>query len=123
MLPRGARPEGQADHTQATILEPQEEGGVDAPKPRDPGLWSLALAICFQPRSVSGSVVSDSLQPYGLQPARLLCPWSSPGKNTGVSCHALLQRIFLTQVSEPRFLSPELAGIFFTTSTTWEAQY
>jgi len=24
------------------------------------------------------------LQPYGLQPARLLCPWDSPGKNTGV---------------------------------------
>ena len=37
------------------------------------------------------SVVSDSLRPYGLQPARLLCPWNSPGKNTGVGCHALLQ--------------------------------
>ena len=33
----------------------------------------------------------------GLKPARLLCPWSSPGKNTGVGCHALLQGIFLTQ--------------------------
>ena len=30
-------------------------------------------------------------------PARLLCPWDSPGKNTGVDCHALLQGIFLTQ--------------------------
>ena len=30
-------------------------------------------------------------------PARLLCPWDSPGKNTGVGCHALLQGIFLTQ--------------------------
>ena len=29
--------------------------------------------------------------------ARLLCPWDSPGKNTGVGCHALLQGIFLTQ--------------------------
>ena len=37
------------------------------------------------------SVVSDSVQPYGLQPARLLCPWESPDKNTGVGCHALLQ--------------------------------
>ena len=37
------------------------------------------------------SVVSDSLRPYGLQPARLLCPWDSPGKNTGVGCHFLLQ--------------------------------
>ena len=36
-------------------------------------------------------VVSDSLWPHGLQPARLLCPWDSPGKNTGVACHALFQ--------------------------------
>ena len=42
-------------------------------------------------------VVSDSLQPYGRQPTRLLCPWGSPGKSTGVGCHALLQGIFLTQ--------------------------
>ena len=37
------------------------------------------------------SVVSDSLRPYGLKPARLLCPWNFPGKNAGVGCHALLQ--------------------------------
>ena len=41
--------------------------------------------------------MSDSLQPYGLQAARLLCPWDSPGKNTGVGCHALLQGIFPIQ--------------------------
>ena len=44
------------------------------------------------------SVVSDSLQPHGYS-ARLLCPWGSPGKNTGVGCHFLLQGIFPTQVS------------------------
>ena len=33
------------------------------------------------------------------KPARILCPWSSPGKNTGVGCHSLLQEIFLTQGS------------------------
>ena len=38
----------------------------------------------------SCSVVSDSLQPRGLQPTRLLRPWDSPGKNTGVGCHFLL---------------------------------
>ena len=38
-----------------------------------------------------------SLRPHGLQPARLLCPWDSPGKNTGVDCHFLLQGIFSTQ--------------------------
>ena len=48
------------------------------------------------------SVVSDSLPPHGLQPARLLCPWDSPGRNTGVGCHSLLQGIFLTQGLNPR---------------------
>ena len=43
------------------------------------------------------SVRSNSLQPCGLKPTRLLCPWDSPGKNTGVGCHFLLQGIFLTQ--------------------------
>ena len=41
--------------------------------------------------------MSNSLQPYGPQPTRLLCLWDSPGKNTGVGCHFLLQEIFLTQ--------------------------
>ena len=45
------------------------------------------------------SVVSNSLRPYGLRPTRILCPWDSPGKNTGVGCHALLQGIFPTQGS------------------------
>ena len=35
---------------------------------------------------------------------RLLCPWDSPGKNTGVGCYWLLQGIFLTQGSNPRVL-------------------
>ena len=39
----------------------------------------------------SHSVVSDSLRPRGLWPTRLLCPWDSPGKNTGVCYHFLLQ--------------------------------
>ena len=38
-----------------------------------------------------------TLQPHGLQPARLLCPRGSPGKNTGVGCQVLLQGIFPTQ--------------------------
>ena len=43
------------------------------------------------------SVMSNSLQPYGLQPARLLCPWDFPGRHTGVNCHFLLQGIIPTQ--------------------------
>ena len=43
-------------------------------------------------------MVSSSLWPHGL-PARLLRPWNSPGKNTGVGCHFLLQGIFPAQGS------------------------
>ena len=58
--------------------------------------------------------------PWTIAP-RLLCPWDSPCKNTGVGCHALLQGIFLTQGSNLHLLtSPALAGRFFTTSATWE---
>ena len=32
-----------------------------------------------------------TLRPYGLQPAKLFCPWDAPGRNTGAGCHALLQ--------------------------------
>ena len=49
-------------------------------------------------------VVPSSLQPYGLEPARLLCPWDSSGKNTGVGCCALLQGIFPAQGSNSHLL-------------------
>ena len=42
-----------------------------------------------------------TLWPHGPFPARLLCPWSSPGKNTGECSHCLLQGIFLIQGSNP----------------------
>ena len=51
--------------------------------------------------SVSHSVVFNSFQSHGLQPARLLCPWDSPGKNNGVGCHSLLQGTFPTQGLNP----------------------
>ena len=65
--------------------------------------------------------MSDSVRTYGLQSVRLLCPWDSIVKNTGVGCHALLQGIFPAQGSNPYLMSPTLEGRFFTTSTTWEA--
>ena len=46
------------------------------------------------------SVVSDSVRPHGLRPTRLLCPWDSPGKNTGVGCHFLLQCMKVESESE-----------------------
>ena len=52
------------------------------------------------------------LQPLGLWPARLFCPWDFPGKNTGVGCHFLLQGTFPTQGLNPCLL--QMAGRFFT---------
>ena len=46
------------------------------------------MCVCV----LSCSVVSNFLQPHGLQPARLLSPWGFSVKNIGVSCHLLLQR-------------------------------
>ena len=45
----------------------------------------------------SHSVMSNFLQPHGLQPVRLFCPWDFPGKNTRVGCRFLFQGIFPTQ--------------------------
>ena len=52
----------------------------------------------------SHSVVSNSLWHHRLSSVRLLCPWDSPGKNTGVGCHFLLQGTFSTQGSNPGLL-------------------
>ena len=65
---------------------------------------TILFSLYIKSESVSRSVMADSLGPHGLYPARLLCPWDSPGKNTGVGCHALLQRIFPTQGSNPGIL-------------------
>ena len=54
----------------------------------------------LQSESASASEVAQS-RPRGVWPTRLLRPWDSPGKNTGVGCHFLLQEIFPTQGSNP----------------------
>ena len=50
------------------------------------------------------------LWPNRLQFARLLCPWTFPGKNAGVGCHFLLQGIFLTQGLKTLFSALSLQG-------------
>ena len=61
--------------------------------------WILILASnnfvgkSFENEIENHSVVSDSLLPHGLY-----SPWNSPGQNTGVDSHSLLQGIFLTQI-------------------------
>ena len=56
----------------------------------------VTLSVCVLRRSVA----SDSLQPHGLQPIRLLCPGNFPGKITGVGYHFFLQQIFPTHGSK-----------------------
>ena len=52
---------------------------------------SLLLSHLGSPRMLSCSVVSNSLRPHALEPARLLCLWDFPGKSTRVGSHSLLQ--------------------------------
>ena len=66
--------------------------------------------MCYARLSCFG--VSNSVWPHRLQPARLLCPWDSPGKNTGVNCCALLHGIFPVQGSNTSFTCPALKGRF-----------
>ena len=61
-------------------------------------MWFLSLYLCLWP--------AQSLQLC----LTLLCPWNSPGKNTGVSCHAHLQRIFLT----------ERSNLYFSVASAWQ---
>ena len=80
---------GLVEHTGRNIQQAVENVGLGK------GTWM----VC-----VTHSVVSDSLWPHGQQPTRLLCPWNSPGKNTGVGSHSLRHGIFLTQGSNPGLL-------------------
>ena len=70
---------------------------------------------CYCYRWVA-SVMSDSVRPHRLQPNRLLCPWDSPGKNTGMDCHFLLQswkwKVKVKSLSRVRLLA-----------TPWTAAY
>ena len=56
----------------------------------------------------SCSVVSDSVRPHRWQPTRLPCPWDSPGKNTRVGCHFLLQCMKVKSESEVTQSCPTL---------------
>ena len=60
----------------------------------------LQLSCCYCCCCSVVSVVSDSVQPHRWQPTRLPRPWDSPGKNTGVGCHCLLQCVKVKSESE-----------------------
>ena len=60
--------------------------------------------------------MSDSVQPHRRQPTRLPYPWDSPGKNTGVGCHFLLQCMKVKSESE-------VAQSCLTSVTPWTAAF
>ena len=55
--------------------------------------------------------MSNSVRPHRWQPNRLPCPWDSPGKNTGVGCHFLLQCMKVRIESEVAHLCPTLSNL------------
>ena len=78
--------------------------------------------------------MSNSMPPYRQQPARLPHPWDSPGKNTGVGCHFLLQCMKVKSESEVTqlcltpsdpmdcsLLGPSVHGIFQERVLEWVA--
>ena len=68
----------------------------------------------------SRSVVSESLRPHGLQPTRLLCPWNSQGKSTGVGCHCLLRP---TETNDLYIRSDQLLSRVRLFATPWIAAH
>ena len=74
-----------------------------------PSLWSNShIHICCCCCSVA-SVVSNSVRSHRRQPTRLPHPWDSPGKNTGVGCHFLLQCMKVKRESEVAQSCPTLS--------------
>ena len=94
-------------------------------------LWEVDAAAAA---AAVTSVMSDSVRPHRRQPTRLPCPWDSPGKNTGVGCHFLLQCMKVksetevtqscTTLSNPMDCSPpgsSVNGIFQARVLEWGA--
>ena len=89
---------GQGEEASPKVMDEQKEGRKEA-DPEELGKGYSSLRPCAGFCLVAE--LSDPSGPYGLWLARLLCPWGSPGKNTGVVSHFLLQGIFPTQGSKP----------------------
>ena len=67
------------------------------------------ILFCFACCCQVTSVVSDAVRPQRRQPTRLSHPWDSPGKNTGVGCHFLLQCKTVKSESEVAESCPTLS--------------
>ena len=87
---------------------PTKPQGKLVPRGHRTGMRVVCTRACLV-----ASFVSDSLRLYGPQPTRLLCPWDSPGKSTGVGSHACHQEISTLQTHVSC-----IAGGFCTTEPT-----
>ena len=87
--------------------------GTELVSPTSPALQADSLLLshcsCCCCCCLVASVVSDSVRPQRRQPTRLPRPWDSPGKNTGVGCHFLLQCMKVKSEREVAQLSPTLS--------------
>ena len=70
----------------------------------------IPVCVCV----LSHEAVSDSFEPHGLQPSRLLHAWNFPGKNTGAGCHFLLQGNFLIQGSNLHLLCRQAGSLLLS---------
>ena len=100
------------------------------------GSYGNSLSYCCCCCCCVTSVVSDSVWLHRRQPTRLPHPWDSPGKNTGVGCHFLLQCMKVKSESEVAQSCPTLHdpmdcslpgsfehGIFQTRVLEWGLSY
>ena len=84
---------------------------------------SIVISLTFPP-DAQRLVMSDSLQPHGQSPTRLLCPWNFSRQEYWSGLLFPPPGALLYLGTEPlSLMSPALAGGFFTTSATWEAHH
>ena len=96
----------------------------------------MAVSFLCPPKTITTLLISwvctcakslqscQTLRPYGLQPTRFLCPWDSPGKNTGVGCQCPPPAVLPKPGTKPTSLtSPALADGFLTTSNICQYKF
>ena len=102
-LPANAGDEGDTGSTPGLGRSPREGSGnllqySYLGNPMHRGTWWAALLgspwNCEAVAAAKSLQLCLTLQPYRWQPTRLLCPWDSPGKNTGMGCHFLFQCMY-----------------------------
>ena len=112
---------------------PQSHPSRSSESPELSSLWHVAasrslsvlhVALCACQCCCCVVLSRTLFDPMNCSLPRLLCPRDFPGKNTGVGCHFLLQRIFLTQGWNPCLWYHQhwqVKFFFFYHCTTWEA--